>query len=55
MRRKIGQPTFPNLFFKDSTLSVPGYTFEKVISPFTLFKATIYNTSRLSLGEILVA
>ncbi|KAJ3575904.1 hypothetical protein NP233_g779 [Leucocoprinus birnbaumii] len=27
--RKIGQPTFPNVYFKDNVLSIPGYTFEK--------------------------
>lgn len=30
MRRKIGQSTFPNIYFKDGVLSIPGYTFEKV-------------------------
>jgi hypothetical protein len=55
MRRKIGQPTFPNLFFKDSTLSIPGYTFEKVNLRFTYFQTTMLNVLRLSLGEILVA
>ncbi|KAG6893288.1 hypothetical protein C0992_010581 [Termitomyces sp. T32_za158] len=28
MRRKLGQPTFPTLYFRDGILSVPGYTFE---------------------------
>lgn len=31
MRRKIGQPTFPTLYFKDDVLSIPGYTLEKVV------------------------
>jgi hypothetical protein len=30
MRRKLGQPTFPTLYFKDDVLSIPGYTLEKV-------------------------
>lgn len=55
MRRKIGQPTFPNVFFKESTLSIPGYTFEKVILPFALVKRGISIRLRLSLGAILVA
>ncbi|TFK76709.1 dual-domain HisK/Mak2 protein kinase [Pluteus cervinus] len=29
MRRKFGQATFPTLYFRDSVLSIPGYTFEK--------------------------
>ncbi|KAF9454975.1 dual-domain HisK/Mak2 protein kinase [Macrolepiota fuliginosa MF-IS2] len=29
MRRKLGQATFPNVYFKDNILSIPGYTFEK--------------------------
>ncbi|KAG5350224.1 hypothetical protein C0989_012043 [Termitomyces sp. Mn162] len=28
MGRKLGQPTFPTLYFRDGILSVPGYTFE---------------------------
>ncbi|KAF9015434.1 dual-domain HisK/Mak2 protein kinase [Cyathus striatus] len=32
MKRKFGQPTFPNLYFKDGILSIPGYTFEKATS-----------------------
>ncbi|RXW16010.1 hypothetical protein EST38_g9848 [Candolleomyces aberdarensis] len=32
MRRKLGQPTFPTLYFKDGALSVPGYTFERAVS-----------------------
>ncbi|KAF5355680.1 hypothetical protein D9756_004007 [Leucocoprinus leucothites] len=31
MRRKLGQPTFPNIYFKDNVLSIPGYTFEKAV------------------------
>ncbi|KAF6766466.1 dual-domain HisK/Mak2 protein kinase [Ephemerocybe angulata] len=31
MRRKLGQPTFPTLYFKDDVLSVPGYTLEKAV------------------------
>ncbi|KXN87566.1 Peroxide stress-activated histidine kinase mak2 [Leucoagaricus sp. SymC.cos] len=31
MRRKLGQPTFPNVYFRDNVLSVPGYTFEKAV------------------------
>ena len=32
MKRKFGQPTLPNLYYKhaDGILSVPGYTFDKV-------------------------
>ena len=36
MRRKLGQPTFPTLYFKDDVLSIPGYTLEKVV----LFQTT---------------
>ena len=32
MRRKLGHPTFPTLYFKDGVLSVPGYTFERAVS-----------------------
>ncbi|KAH6917111.1 dual-domain HisK/Mak2 protein kinase [Coprinopsis sp. MPI-PUGE-AT-0042] len=31
-RSKIGQPTFPTLFFRDGVISVPGYTFERAVS-----------------------
>lgn len=31
--RKLGQPTFPTLYYKDGVLSIPGYTFEKVPLP----------------------
>ncbi|KAH9945631.1 histidine kinase [Amylocystis lapponica] len=31
MRRKYAQPALPNLYFRDPILSVPGYTFEKVV------------------------
>ncbi|KAG6857622.1 hypothetical protein H0H87_010190 [Tephrocybe sp. NHM501043] len=32
MRRKLGQPTFPTLYFRDGILSIPGYTFEQAYS-----------------------
>ena len=32
MRRKYASPASPLLYFKDDILSVPGYTFERVIS-----------------------
>ncbi|KAG2023171.1 atypical/HisK protein kinase [Coprinopsis cinerea AmutBmut pab1-1] len=31
MRRRLGQHAQPTLFYKDSVLSVPGYTFEKAV------------------------
>ncbi|RDB29051.1 Peroxide stress-activated histidine kinase mak2 [Hypsizygus marmoreus] len=31
MRRKLGQPTFPTLYFRDGILSVPGFTFDKAV------------------------
>jgi len=31
MRRKLGQSTFPTLYFRDAVLSVPGYTFDKAL------------------------
>ena len=31
MRRKYASPASPLLYFKDDILSVPGYTFERVI------------------------
>ncbi|KAF4623556.1 hypothetical protein D9613_002054 [Agrocybe pediades] len=31
MKKKIVQPSFPSLYFRDGILSIPGYTFEKAI------------------------
>lgn len=42
MRRKFGQPTLPNLYYKpaDGILSVPGFTFERVRNPTFLCSPT---------------
>ncbi|PPQ67388.1 hypothetical protein CVT25_005967 [Psilocybe cyanescens] len=32
MRKKLVQPSFPTLYFRDGVLSIPGYTFEKAVS-----------------------